>query len=355
MRILVVGGAGYIGSHVSYAFVDRGDEVAILDNFSSGIRNNCPRNARIIECDIMDRQRLDAILSDGWDAVVHLAALKAAGESMENPGDYALNNISGTINLLNSMLGAKSPLLLFSSSAAIFGDPVRLPIDENHPKQPRNFYGFTKLEIENLLDWYADLKAFRWVSLRYFNAAGYDKRITEPEKDPQNLLPILMEAAAGMRDDVTIYGHDYDTSDGTCVRDYIHVSDLADAHVLGIEYLVRGGSNVKVNLGSESGISVAHMVREAIRITGVKFPYSVGQRRPGDPAILIASSTLAKRLFGWKTRQSSAEALIGSTWRVYKDRKRKDHASRQTGPNIRSLTPGGFKSKSLRDEKRNQF
>jgi len=323
MKILVVGGAGYIGSHVSYAFADRGDEVAILDNFRSGNRNNCPKSARIIECDIMDRPRLDEALSAGWDAVVHLAALKAAGESMKNPADYALNNISGTINLLSSMLRANSPPLLFSSSAAIFGEPICLPIDEDHPKQPRNFYGFTKLEIENLLDWYAALKGFRWVSLRYFNAAGYDGRISEPEKEPQNLLPILMEAAAGMREGVTIYGDDYDTSDGTCVRDYIHVSDLADAHVLGIDYLVRGGANVKVNLGSESGISVAHMVREAIRITGVEFPYSVGQRRPGDPAILIASSTLAKRLFGWKARQSSAEDLIGSTWRVYRNRGRR--------------------------------
>lgn len=317
MKILVVGGAGYIGSHVSYAFADRGDEVTILDNFRSGSRNNCPRSAGIIEGDIIDRRLLETVLSSEWDAVVHLAALKAAGESMEKPADYALNNIGGTINLLNSMLEARSPPLVFSSSAAIFGEPIRLPIDENHPKQPQNFYGFTKLEIENLLDWYGDLKGFRSVSLRYFNAAGYDNRITEPEKDPQNLLPILMEAAAGMRNGVTIYGDDYDTSDGTCVRDYIHVSDLADAHVLAIDYLVRGGPNAKVNLGSESGISVAHMVREAIRITGVDFPHSVGPRRPGDPAILIASSTLAKKLFGWRAWRSDIESLIDSTWKIY--------------------------------------
>ena len=321
MKILVVGGAGYIGSHVCYAIADRGDEVIILDNFRSGNRNNCPKSARIIECDIMDGRRLDAVLSVGWDAVVHLAALKAAGESMEKPEDYALNNIGGTINLLNSMLRTKSPPpLVFSSTAAIFGEPIRLPIDENHPKQPRNFYGFTKLEIEKLLDWYGSLRGFRSVSLRYFNAAGYDRRITEPEKDPQNLLPILMEAAAGMRDGVTIYGDNYDTSDGTCVRDYIHVSDLADAHILAIDYLVRGGASAKVNLGSESGISVAHMVREAIRITDVDFPHSVGQRRPGDPATLIASSALAKKLFGWNARRSSVETLISSTWQLYRKR-----------------------------------
>jgi len=322
MKILVVGGAGYIGSHVSYALADRGDEIAILDNFRSGNRRNCPKSARIIECDIMDRLRLDAVLSDGWDAVVHLAALKAAGESMERPGEYALNNICGTINLLNSMLKAESPPLVFSSTAAIFGEPIRLPIDENHPKQPLNFYGFTKLEIENLLDWYGRLKGFRSVSLRYFNAAGYDGRIIEPEKDPQNLLPVLMEAASGIRDGVTIYGDNYDTADGTCVRDYIHVSDLADAHVLAIDYLVRGGANAKINLGSEVGISVAHMVREAIRITGIEFPHVAGEKRPGDPAILIASSALAEQLFGWKTRRSSVEALISSTWRIYKNRRR---------------------------------
>jgi len=324
MKILVVGGAGYIGSHVSYAFADRGDKVAILDNFSSGNRKNCPESAEIIECDIMDGPRLDAVLSDRWDAVVHLAALKASGESMESPDNYAMNNICGTINLLNAMLRAESPPLVFSSTAAIFGEPIRLPIDENHPKQPLNFYGFTKLEIENLLDWYGRLKGFRSVSLRYFNAAGYDKRIIEPEKNPQNLLPVLMEAAAGIRDGVTIYGDNYDTGDGTCVRDYIHVSDLADAHVLAIDYLVRGGANAKVNLGSESGISVAHMVREAIRITGVKFPHAVGQRRPGDPAILIASSTLAKSLFGWKAQRSSVGALLSSTWRIYRSRRRSE-------------------------------
>jgi len=320
MKILVVGGAGYIGSHVSYAFADRGDEVTILDNFRSGSRSNCPGSARIIECDIMDKRHLDSVLSAGWDAVVHLAALKAVEESMEKPNDYALNNIGGTINLLNSMLETDSPPLVFSSSAAIFGEPIRLPIDENHPKQPRNFYGFTKSEIENLLDWYGKLKGFRSVSLRYFNAAGYDGRIIEPEKNPQNLLPILMETAIGKRDGVTIYGDDYDTPDGTCVRDYVHVSDLADAHVLAIDYLVKGGLSVKVNLGSESGISVAHMVREAIKITGVDFPHFIGQRRLGDPAVLIASSALAKRLFGWKALRSSVEVLISSTWQIYSRR-----------------------------------
>jgi len=320
MKILVVGGAGYIGSHVCHAFTDRGDTVAVLDNFSSGSRINYPDGAEVLEGDIMDKSFLEKALSIGWDGVVHLAAFKAAGESMENPGKYAVNNISGTINLLNAISEADSPPLVFSSSAAIFGEPVYLPIDEDHPKKPENFYGYTKLEIENLLDWYDRLKGIKFAALRYFNAAGYDTddRITEAEKDPQNLLPILMEAAAGIRDRITIYGDDYDTTDGTCIRDYVHVSDLAEAHVLAMDYLIREKNSIKVNLGSESGISVAEMVKEAIRVSGIEFAWSVGPRRPGDPAELVATSAMAKDLLGWKARRSDAASLLESTWALYR-------------------------------------
>jgi UDP-glucose 4-epimerase len=321
MKILVIGGAGYIGSHVCHAFADRGDTVAILDNFSSGSRVNYPLNAEVFEGDILDISFLRETLKLGWDGVVHLAAFKAAGESMINPGKYAVNNISGTINILNAMIEAGSPPLVFSSSAAIFGEPVKLPIDEQHQKAPENFYGYTKLEIENMLDWYDRLKGLRSAALRYFNAAGYDTggRITEPEKNPQNLLPILMEAAAGIRDGVTIHGDDYDTADGTCIRDYVHVSDLAEAHVLAMDYLIREDTSIKVNLGSESGISVAQMVQEAIRISGIQFPNNVGPRRPGDPANLVATSALAKQLLGWDATKSNAETLITSTWKIYKN------------------------------------
>jgi UDP-glucose 4-epimerase len=186
MKILVIGGAGYIGSHVCHAFADRGDTVAIFDNFSSGSRVNYPLNIEVFEGDILDISFLRETLKRGWDGVVHLAAFKAAGESMTDPGKYAVNNISGTINILNAMIEAGSPPLVFSSSAAIFGEPVKLPIDEQHQKAPENFYGYTKLEIENMLDWYDRLKGLRSAALRYFNAAGYDPggRITEPEKDP---------------------------------------------------------------------------------------------------------------------------------------------------------------------------
>jgi UDP-glucose 4-epimerase len=202
----------------------------------------------------------------------------------------------------------------------VFGEPKHLPIDEDHPKNPENFYGFSKLEIERILDWYDRLKGLRSAALRYFNAAGYDPegRVTEPEKDPQNLLPIIMEAAAGIRDGLTVFGDDYDTPDGTCIRDYVHVSDLADAHVSAMDYLVRERKSLKVNLGSESGISVAQMVEEAVRITGVDFPRETGPRRPGDPANLVASSALAKRLLGWEATRSDAETLLSSTWGLYK-------------------------------------
>ena len=320
MKILVVGGAGYIGSHVCHAFADRGDTVAVLDDFSTGSRVNMPEGTEVFEGTIMDCSFLEKALSLGWDGVVHLAAFKAAGESMEHPGRYAVNNISGTINLLNAMVENGSPALVFSSSAAVFGEPRRLPVDEDHPKSPENFYGFTKLEIENLLDWYDRLKNLRSAALRYFNAAGYDQsgRITEPEKNPQNLLPIIMEAAAGIRPKITIYGNDYNTPDGTCIRDYVHVSDLADAHVLAMDYLIREKKSLKVNLGSETGISVAEMVQEARKVTGVDFPSESGPRRPGDPAKLIASSSLARESLGWSASRSDAATLLSSTWTLYR-------------------------------------
>ena len=283
-----------------------------------------PDGAEVFEGDIMDAPFLKKILQRGWDGVIHLAAFKAAGESMENPGKYALNNICGTVNILNALTECGSPPLVFSSSAAVFGEPKRIPIDEDHPKSPENFYGFTKLEIENLLDWYNRLKGLPFAALRYFNAAGYDSqgRVREPEKNPQNLIPLIMETACGMRERLTVYGDDYDTPDGTCVRDYVHVSDLAEAHVSAMDYLRENpGAGLKVNLGSQSGISVAEMVKEAIRITGADFPYSMGPRRPGDPAALTASCTRARELLGWRASRSSAENLLQSTWEIYRGRK----------------------------------
>ncbi len=321
MKILIIGGAGYIGSHVAHAFMDNGDQIAVLDDFSTGSRINTPEHIEIYEGNILDNDCLRSIFSRGWDGIVHLAAFKAAGESMENPGKYSVNNISGTINILNTMHETGIQALVFSSSAAIFGEPEYLPIDENHSRTPKNFYGFTKLEIENLMDWYEELWGMKFASLRYFNAAGYDiqSRVPEPEHDPQNLIPILMETAVGRRDCLRINGDDYDTPDGTCIRDYVHVSDLADAHVSSMKYITGTQKSIKINLGSESGISVAQVVREGIRITGVDIPYEVGPRRKGDPAKLIASSRRAGEVLKWTANRSDAETLLSSTWEVYRE------------------------------------
>lgn len=269
--------------------------------------------------DILDNNRLAEVVGKGWDAVIHLAAFKAAGESMIVPGKYAVNNIAGTIGILNALVEADVGALVFSSSAAVFGEPEYLPIDEDHPKNPENFYGFTKLEIESLLEWYGKLTNIRFASLRYFNAAGYDPegRIRLPESNPSNLIPVIMEVASGARPELVINGDDYSTPDGTCIRDYVHVTDLADAHAKAVDAIRSTGESLKVNLGSEAGISVAEIADAAVRITGVDFRRSVGPRRPGDPAKLVASSALARDLLGWIPRLSDVDSLIASSWALY--------------------------------------
>jgi UDP-glucose 4-epimerase len=251
---------------------------------------------------------------------VHLAAFKAAGESMQKPEKYSLNNIAGTINILNAMAETGIKKLVFSSSAAVYGEPQYLPIDENHPLEPENYYGFTKLEIERIMDWYRRLKGLRFASLRYFNAAGYDVRgrISGLEQNPANLLPVIMEAACGMRKELSIFGSDYDTKDGTCVRDYIHVSDLAAGHAAALDYISRNNDSITVNLGSETGTTVQEMLEAARRITGKPIPVKQAERRAGDPASLTASSKKARELLGWKAQHSSLETLVASTWEVYK-------------------------------------
>jgi len=319
-RILVIGGAGYIGSHVARAFLDRGDQVTVFDNLSSGCRENLFPQAAFVHGDILDVPLLSSTLRKGFDAVIHLAALKAAGESMTAPEKYSVNNICGTINILNAAAEAAVPAIVFSSSAAVYGAPRYVPVDEVHPTEPINYYGFTKLEIERLLAWYERLRGIRFAALRYFNAAGYDVkgRIQGLEKNPQNLLPIVMEVAAGMRKSMEIFGNDYDTEDGTGVRDYIHVSDLADAHLSACDCLAKNKKSVTVNLGSEKGISVAAVVEAARRITGRPIPAVVAARRPGDSAVMVASSKKAGQLLGWKPRRSDRDTLIQSTWEVYK-------------------------------------
>lgn len=320
MKVLVIGGAGYIGSHVVLACLEKGYEVGVYDNLSSGCRENLLDSCMFYEADILNPGELEKVMAQDYNVVIHLAAFKAAGESMIKPEKYSTNNITGTLNILNaaSICGIKH--IIFSSSAAVYGTPTYLPIDENHPQNPDNYYGFTKLAIEGFLQWYDRLKSIKFAALRYFNAAGYDLqgRVKGLERNPANLLPLIMEVAIGKREKLFVFGDDYSTDDGTGVRDYVHVSDLAHAHVLGLEYIMKKNESITVNLGSDKGASVLEMVSVAREITGQPIPYEVVGRREGDSAILYATSSKAKSLFDWKAQNSDIRTLIESTWKVYK-------------------------------------
>jgi len=319
MRVLVIGGAGYIGSHVSRAFLDRGYDVTVFDNLQSGLRENLFDDAIFVHGDIMRPEQLRAVMAEEYDGCVHLAALKAAGQSMLKPEVYSEANIAGTINILSQASAAGIARIIFSSSAAVYGNPQYLPLNEDHPKEPENFYGFTKLEIERLLDWYDRLKGMRYAAIRYFNAAGYDVRgrIKGLELNPENLLPIVMETAAGIRPKLSIYGDDYPTRDGSCIRDYVHVSDLAEAHVSAFEYLLHHDKSITVNLGSQTGVSVLEMVERARAITGREIVSEITGRRAGDPSELVASSAKARELLGWVPEYSDVDTLVSSTWKMY--------------------------------------
>ncbi|MDR0669490.1 MAG: UDP-glucose 4-epimerase GalE [Treponema sp.] len=321
MNVLIIGGAGYIGSHVTRELLDQGHQATVFDNLSAGLRENLFGEAGFIYGDIMDYQGLRRAMAGGnFEALVHLAAFKAAGESMTAPEKYSLNNISGTLNILNAASETGIKTIVFSSSAAVYGEPRYIPIDEKHPANPENYYGFTKLEIERFLGWYDKLRGIHSASLRYFNAAGYDVkgRIRGKELTPANLVPVIMEAAAGIRKGMQVYGSDYDTPDGTCIRDYIHVSDLARAHVKALDYITKNGKSILVNLGTGKGVSVLEMIEAARRITGRDIPVTMAGRRPGDPAKLTASSDLAFTIMNWKAEYSDIDTIIRTTWEVYR-------------------------------------
>jgi UDP-glucose 4-epimerase len=291
-----------------------------LTIFSSGSRENVFSEARFVYGDIMDYTSLERTVKEGFDALVHLAAFKAAGESMIKPEKYSFNNIGGTINILNAASEAGIKQFVFSSSAAVYGEPQYLPIDEQHPQDPTNYYGFTKLEIERFLAWYEKLRGIKYASLRYFNAAGYDikGRVKGRELNPANLIPIIMEAAIGIRKEVQVYGNDYDTPDGTCIRDYIHVNDLADAHVKALEYIGKTGKNITVNLGTGNGTSVLEVIEAACKVTGKPIPVEMTERRAGDPAKLTASYDLALKELDWKAKFSDMETIIKTSWEIYR-------------------------------------
>ncbi len=321
MKIAVIGGAGYIGSHTVRELLDRGHEVAVFDNLSSGLRQNLFKEAKFYYGDILDNVTLLKFLADFKpEGLVHLAAFKAAGESMVKPEKYSINNISGSLNILNAAVEHGVRYVVFSSSAAVYGAPVYMPVDEKHPTEPENYYGYTKLAIEDYLKWYDKLKGLRFACLRYFNAAGYDVagRITGLEQNPANLLPIVMETAAGMRAGMQVFGNDYPTIDGTGVRDYIHVNDLAIGHGMAFDRLHAGNPSFTVNLGVNKGFSVLEVIQAAERITGRKISYKIVDRREGDPAELIADPSKAKALLGWSAQHSDLETLVSTTWSAYK-------------------------------------
>ena len=317
MKVLVTGGAGYIGSHVVLALCEEGNNVVVLDDLSTGNGEAVDKRALFIQGSTLNDDDLSKGLND-VDAVIHLAAFKAAGESMIHPEKYSHNNITGTITLLNAMAKHGVNKFIFSSSSAVYGNPQYLPLDENHPLEPINYYGFTKLEIERILKWYGELKGLRFAALRYFNAAGYDSlgRITSLENNPENLIPIVMEVASGRRKKMEVFGDDYDTDDGTGVRDYIHVTDLATAHIKCIEYLNENRS-LTVNLATGESHSVMDIINLTKEISGKKIPFDNVDRRPGDPAELYAATNQAFKSLNWEAEYSDLKTLLETTWKVY--------------------------------------
>ena len=309
-KVLVVGGAGYIGSHVVKALLDEKMQVVVFDNLSTGHEINLFAAAEFVRGDVLDYTLLAQTMERGIDAVVYLAAKKAVGESMLQPEIYAKNNLIGAVNLLNAMAEKGVKNLVFSSSAAVYGVPQYVPMDENHPIDPISFYGFTKVEVERYMDWYDRLQKIRYVSLRYFNAAGYDAAIKGRDTNPQNLLPIIAEVAVGKRPALKIFGNDYATRDGTCLRDYVHVNDLASAHILAIKRLLSGGQSAIYNLGTNHGTTVKEVADAAQKVLGRPLPVEYAERRAGDPPVLLASFDKAKRELNWQPRYTDIEDIV---------------------------------------------
>jgi UDP-glucose 4-epimerase len=320
MKLLIIGGAGYIGAHVVKDLRQAGHEITVFDNLSSGLRENIFADTAFVHGDLLRYDALLKTMQTGFDALFHFAAFKAAGESMFYPEKYSLNNITGTLNILNAMCETDTRLFVFSSSAATYGTPEYLPLDETHPTNPDNYYGFTKLEVERFLAWYDQLKGIKFAALRYFNAAGYDVDgvVTGLEQNPANLMPIIMEVACGRRPKLVVFGDDYDTPDGTCIRDYIHVNDLAVGHVQALNYIHTTGQSLIVNLATGVGHSVLDVYHKAQTVTGREISMEIGLRRKGDPAVLYAAAKRAKDVLGFVPQYSDLDTLVSSMWNVYR-------------------------------------
>lgn len=317
MNILVTGGAGYIGSHVVEELKTEQITPIVYDNFSTGHADAVPEDVQLIQGDIHDRNFLEHVLGEyEIDGVMHFAASSQVGESMQDPAKYYFNNVAGTLSLLNAMRSAGVDCLVFSSTAAVYGEPERVPITENMSLQPTNVYGWTKRMIEKMLEDYSRAYELRYVALRYFNAAGASLlgNIGEDHRPESHLIPLILQAALGKRESVSIFGTDYPTADGTCIRDYIHVKDLASAHVLAMQHLQGGGESKFYNLGTENGFSVREIIQVVQQVTGRKFTVIEAARRAGDPAKLIASSEKIKKELHWQPQYSDIQRIVSTAY-----------------------------------------
>ncbi len=314
--ILVVGGAGYIGAHMVKMLLASGYRVVTLDNLSGGYRD-AVLGGDFVFGDIADRQSLERLFAGyRFDGVMHFASFIQVGESVQNPGKYYQNNVAATLNLLDAMVAHGVKRFIFSSSAAIFGEPHYTPLDEQHPKQPINPYGLTKWMIEQILGDYDLAYGLKSVCLRYFNAAGADPdgELGERHVPESHLIPLVLQAASGRREAITVYGQDYDTPDGTCIRDYIHINDLCQAHLLALEQLLSGAESAAYNLGNGAGFSVKQVIDVAKEVTGKTIPVLMGERRGGDPARLVADSKKARTVLGWQPQYADLATIIAHAW-----------------------------------------
>jgi UDP-glucose 4-epimerase len=319
MNILVTGGAGYVGSHAARLLQRAGHGVWVYDNLATGHRSAAPAG-RLIEGDVADRAKVESTLRENRiDAVMHFAAFALVGESVTDPAKYYQNNVVATCTLLEAMRAAGVARMVFSSTCATYGTPQQVPITESEPQQPINPYGFTKLVIERAMEDYAHAYGWGYAALRYFNASGAspEGEIGEDHDPESHLIPIVLQVALGQRDHVVIFGHDYPTPDGTCIRDYIHVDDLADAHLKALE-LLQPGVGLKLNLGTGCGYSVLEVIDACRRVTGHTIPAKTGERRAGDPAELVADSSLAQKTLAWQPQYTDINSIVASAWRWHK-------------------------------------
>ena len=320
--ILVCGGAGYIGSHAVRQLIDKGEEVIIVDNLETGHEDAIHQKAKFYNVDIRNEEELDKVFEENKiDEVIHFAANSLVGESMTNPLKYYNNNVHGTEILLKVMIKHDVKKIVFSSTAATYGEPKSIPILETDPTCPTNAYGETKLAMEKMMKWADVAHGVKFISLRYFNVAGAHAsgEIGEDHNPETHLIPLILQVPLGKREFISIFGDDYDTHDGTCIRDYIHVIDLADAHILAVEKLRAGSSSNIYNLGSGNGFTVKEMIEAARKVTGHAIPAKVCERRAGDPAKLVAASAKARKELGWEPQFENVEAMISSAWKWHQE------------------------------------